>query len=88
MAKAVCFEHEILNGAVKILLTEMNIRDLEDALDEDSKRFIRWVASQLIDGKIEGERVLTAWERIKKQGLPINEAIRLLCSGICLEQTL
>ena len=86
MSKAVCFEHEILDGAVKILLTEMNIRDLEDALDEDSKRFIRWVASQLIDGKIERERVLTEWERIKKQGLPINEAIRLLSSGICLEQ--
>jgi len=87
MAKAVCFEHEILNGAVKILLTEMNIRDL-DALDEDSKRFIRWVASQLIDGKIEGERVLTEWERIKKQGQPINEAIRLLRLGIWLEQTI
>jgi len=76
----------LFNGTVALLLAAVGIENW-DALDEDLKDVISWIARQLMNGKIEWEKVVTDLEEAEKQGLPINEAIRGWGKGKLLEQT-
>jgi hypothetical protein len=47
-----------------------------DALDEGSRHRILWAARQIVDGQLDWQKAISAWEKVEAQGLPLNAAIR------------
>jgi len=78
---AVCVDHDrldnetLFDGTVAILLSALSIRSW-DALDEGSRHRILWAARQILDGQLDWQKVISAWEKTEAKGLPLNAAIR------------
>jgi hypothetical protein len=45
-------------------------------LDEGSKHRVLWAARQIVDGQLDWQKAISAWEKAKAQGLPLNAAVR------------
>jgi hypothetical protein len=82
---AVCFEHDrygipetlLFDGVFGILLSAMNIGGRGwDRMDEGSKHRVLWVVRQIVDGQLDWQKVISAWEKTEAKGLPLNAAIR------------
>jgi len=79
---AVCVEHQddkvdeitLFDGTIMMLCSVMGITDC-GALDMVSQMRIMRTAKQLMYGEIKWQKAITAWEKVEKKGLPINEAI-------------
>jgi hypothetical protein len=65
----------LLDGTLLMLLATMGLRDLH-SIDEGSVHRILWVARQILDGELNWQKVISAWERTEAKGLPLNAAIR------------
>jgi len=79
---AVCVDHDrpderaFFDGAVAILLSAMGIGQSWDALDEGSRHRILWAARQIVDGQLDWQKAIAAWEKTEAKGLSLNAAIR------------
>jgi hypothetical protein len=82
---AVCPDHDrygipetlLFDGVFGILLSAMNIGGRGwDRLDEGSQHRLLWAARQIVDGQLDWQKAISAWERAEAQGLPLNAAIR------------
>jgi len=82
---AVCVDHDrygipetlLFDGVFGILLSAMNIGGRGwDRLDEGSKHRVLWAARQILDGELDWQKAIAAWERTEAEGLPLNAAIR------------
>jgi hypothetical protein len=47
-----------------------------DRLDEGSQHRLLWAARQIVDGQLDWQKAISAWERAEAQGLLLNAAIR------------
>jgi hypothetical protein len=65
----------LLDGTLLMLLATMGLRDLH-SIDEGSVHRILWVARQILDGELNWQKVISAWERTEAKGRPLNAAIR------------
>jgi len=80
---AVCDVHEsdkidevaLFDGTVAMLCSAMGIKNW-DALDGGSKARILWAARQIVDGQLDWQKAINAWERTEQKGLSLNAAIR------------
>jgi hypothetical protein len=82
---AACVEHDrygipetlLFDGVFGILLSAMNIGGRGwDRLDEGSKHRVLWVVRQIVDGQLDWQKVISAWEKTEAKGLPLNAAVR------------
>jgi hypothetical protein len=80
---AACVDHDrdhnawVFGGVLNILLSAMNINDRDLVmLDEGSRHRILWAARQILDGELDWQKAIAAWEKIEAKGLPLNAAIR------------
>ena len=82
---AACVEHDregiydtlLFNGVFGVLLSALNISGRDwDRLDEGSRHRILWAARQIVDGQLDWQKVIQAWEKTEAKGLPLNAAIR------------
>jgi hypothetical protein len=82
---ATCVDHDrygipetlLFDGVVGILLSAMNISGRDwDRLDEGSQHRLLWAARQILDGELDWQKVISAWEKTEAKGLPLNAAIR------------
>jgi hypothetical protein len=82
---AACPDHDrygipetlIFDGVFGILLSAMNIGGRGwDRLDEGAKHRVLWAARQILDGELNWQKAIAAWEKAEAQGLPLNAAIR------------
>jgi hypothetical protein len=65
----------VFDGTLLMLLAVMGLRDLH-GIDEGSVHRLTWAARQILDGELDWQKVISAWERAEAQGLPLNAAIR------------
>jgi hypothetical protein len=65
----------LLDGTLLMLLAVMGLRDLH-RVDEGSVHRLTWAARQILDGELDWQKAIAAWERTEAQGLPLNAAIR------------
>jgi hypothetical protein len=80
---AVCVDHDrenisdalLFDGTLLMLLAVMGLRDLH-GIDEGSVHRLTWAARQILDGELDWQKAIAAWERTEAQGLPLNAAIR------------
>jgi hypothetical protein len=82
---ATCVDHDrygipetlLFDGVVGILLSAMNIGGRGwDRLDEGSQHRLLWAARQILDGQLDWQKAIAAWERTEAKGLLLNAAIR------------
>jgi hypothetical protein len=82
---AACVEHDrygipetlLFDGVFGILLSVLNIGGRGwDRLDEGAKHRVLWAARQILDGKLDWQKAIAAWEKTEAKGLPLNAAIR------------
>jgi hypothetical protein len=82
---ATCVDHDrygipetlLFDGVFGILLSAINIGGRGwDRLDEGAKHRVLWAARQILDGELDWQKVISAWERMEAKGLPLNAAIR------------
>jgi hypothetical protein len=60
-----------------ILLSAMNIGGRGwDRLDEGAKHRVLWATRQILDGQLDWQKAIAAWERTEAKGLLLNAAIR------------
>ena len=65
----------LLDGTLLMLLAVMGLRDLH-GIDEGSVHRLTWAARQILDGELDWQKAIAAWEKVEAQGLPLNAAIR------------
>jgi hypothetical protein len=65
----------VFDGTLLMLLAVMGLRDLH-GIDEGSVHRLTWAARQILDGELDWQKAIAAWEKAEAQGLPLNAAIR------------
>jgi hypothetical protein len=65
----------LFDGTLLMLLAVMGLRDLH-GIDEGSVHRLTWAARQILDGELDWQKVISAWERTEAKGLPLNAAVR------------
>jgi hypothetical protein len=65
----------LLDGTLLMLLAVMGLRDLH-GIDEGSVHRLTWAARQILDGELDWQKAIAAWEKTEAKGLPLNAAIR------------
>jgi hypothetical protein len=65
----------LFDGTLLMLLAVMGLRDLH-GINEGSVHRILWAAHKILDGELDWQKAIAAWEKTEAKGLPLNAAIR------------